>query len=90
MADRHKACIENHFCQAQKEKISRDGNAVEYKLMDPQNPQFEVLNDPENMSPYCRYVMCYQNKYIIPGKGPYFYYVRKIVGGWVQQKAYNC
>ena len=23
-------------------------------------------------------------------KGPYFYYVRKIVGGWVQQNAYNC
>ena len=23
-------------------------------------------------------------------KGPYFYYVRKVVGGWVQQNAYNC
>ena len=26
------------------------------------------------------------NQYV---KGPYFYYVRKIVGGWVHQNAYN-
>ena len=40
--------------------------------------------------PFRHFLLVTPNPSVSFDKGPYFYYVRKIVGGWVQQNAYNC